>query len=84
VTEQQEGARDRGDAVDGVRAARADPAIEVVRALGWAAAYAVAVWLGHLTLVDATRYTLYWPASGVALVWLFSYTHLTLPTKLEV
>jgi signal transduction histidine kinase len=46
------------------------PATELRRILGWAAAYAVAIWLGHLTLVATTSYALFWPASGVALVWI--------------
>jgi signal transduction histidine kinase len=70
VTEQQARARDRGDAGDRVHAARAAPATEFLRIFAWAAAYAVAVWLGHLTLVGTTPYPLYWPASGVALVWI--------------
>ena len=73
VTEQPARARDRGDVADGVAGAGAGsrtPATELLRVVGWTTAYVVAIWLGHLTLVEATSYALFWPASGVALVWI--------------
>jgi signal transduction histidine kinase len=56
----------------------------LVRTVGWAVAYAVAIWLGHRTLVDHTDYPLFWPASGVAVVWVATGTARTRVVDLAV
>ncbi|MEH3055053.1 MAG: MASE1 domain-containing protein [Patulibacter minatonensis] len=42
----------------------------VWRTVGFALAYAAAVWLGRMTRLDGTPIALAWPAAGVALLWL--------------
>jgi signal transduction histidine kinase len=73
VTVQQARARDRGDLAGAI-----------TRIAGWAIAYAVAIWLGHLTLVEPTEYALYWPASGIALVWVATGAARTFPLELAL
>jgi signal transduction histidine kinase len=77
VTEQPARARDRGILSAGVhgaplraRAAGRRLPREIVRILLWALAYVAAAWLGHHSVVDHSGFTLAWPASGVALVWI--------------
>jgi signal transduction histidine kinase len=73
VTEQPAPARARGDRTDGALGAMAPArAAGALRIAGWAVVYAVAVWLGHLTVVEPTTDTLFWPASGVAALWVAS------------
>lgn len=75
VTEQPARARDRGDLADGAQRAvgsarlQASPAGTVLSNIAWAAAYAVASWLGHVTVFEESGFALFWPASGVALLW---------------
>jgi signal transduction histidine kinase len=78
VTEQpaRARARDRGDQGGGERgvvaprAARAPAALGILRILAWVAGYAVAAWLGHRSALEGSGFTLFWPASGMALVWI--------------
>jgi signal transduction histidine kinase len=71
VTVQQARARDRGDLAGAI-----------TRIASWAIAYAVAIWLGHLTLIEPTEYALFWPASGIALVWVATSAARTFPLEL--
>ena len=38
--------------------------------IGWSACFALAVWLGDLTVAENGGFALGWPASGVAMVWI--------------
>jgi signal transduction histidine kinase len=78
VTEQsaRARARDRGDDAGGggdadvpaVVPARSTGA-ELVRIVAWAVGYAAAAWLGHRSALEGSGFTLFWPASGIALAW---------------
>ena len=46
------------------------PAPPVLHLLGWAVAYAAAIWLGHRATLPDSSFALFWPASGVAAVWI--------------
>lgn len=48
----------------------------------WAAAYAVAHWLGHATVHEDSGFALFWPASGVALLWITTTPARTRPLTL--
>lgn len=37
--------------------------------IAWATAYALATWVGHLTVFEGSGFALFWPASGIALMW---------------
>lgn len=73
MTEEPGRARERGDfgagAVTAPSAAR--PAVrELIRIAGWALAYAVAIWLGDRAIPEDTGFSLFWPGTGVAAVWM--------------
>lgn len=77
MTEQPERARDRGGPSVGTTSATAHPrpapalpAVDAVRTVLWALLYVGAAWLGHRSLVAGSGFTLLWPASGIALIWL--------------
>jgi signal transduction histidine kinase len=42
----------------------------VLRVVAWILVYAAAAWLGHRSALEGSNFTLFWPASGVALVWI--------------
>jgi signal transduction histidine kinase len=42
----------------------------VPRVVAWALGYAAAAWLGHRSVVGGSGFELFWPASGVALIWI--------------
>lgn len=48
---------------------RTTPPFAVLRSVIFAATFAVAVFLGRLTVMDGTSLSLVWPAAGVAVVW---------------
>jgi PAS domain-containing protein len=86
VTEGPVRARDRGDLEAGVDAARLPArtsAVEAVRIVLWAAAFALTFWAGHRTIADDSGFALFWPASGVAAVW-FATSAFARPRSVEI
>ena len=43
---------------------------QLLRVVGWAAAYSLAIWSGDRAIMSGTDFALFWPASGVAAVWI--------------